>query len=78
MDVEYEALLSNNTWNLVPRPSGTNVVTDKWIFKHKLKTNGSLDRYKARWVLQGFTQRSGWTMMRLSAPSSNLPPSGLY
>jgi hypothetical protein len=53
---EYEALLSNNMWDLVPRPPGANVITDKWIFKHKLKADDSLDRYKARWVLQGFTQ----------------------
>jgi hypothetical protein len=33
------------------------VVTDKWIFHHKLKYDGSLDLYKARWVLRGFTQR---------------------
>jgi hypothetical protein len=39
--------------------SGANVVTGKWIFKHKLKADGSLDRYKARWILRGFTQRSG-------------------
>jgi hypothetical protein len=40
---EYEALLSNNTWDLVPRPLGANVITDKWIFKHKLKADNSLD-----------------------------------
>jgi hypothetical protein len=45
---EYDALLSNNTWDLVPQPSGAYVVTGKWIFKQKLKTDGSLDRYKAR------------------------------
>jgi len=33
------------------------VVTDKWVFKHKFKADGSLERYKARWVLRGFTQR---------------------
>jgi hypothetical protein len=43
----------------VPRPPGTNVVTGKWIFRHKLTSDSSLDRYKARWVLQGFTQRPG-------------------
>jgi hypothetical protein len=52
---EYEALLSNSTWDLVPRPPRANVVTSKWIFKHKLKVDGSLDRYKAPWVLLGFT-----------------------
>jgi hypothetical protein len=35
------------------------VVTDKWIFGHKLKFDSSRDRYKARWVLRGFTQLSG-------------------
>jgi hypothetical protein len=44
---------------LVSRPPRANVVTDKWIFKHKLKADGSLDRYKARWVLRGFTQHPG-------------------
>jgi hypothetical protein len=33
------------------------VVTSKWLFRHKLTSDGSLDRYKARWVLRGFTQR---------------------
>jgi hypothetical protein len=59
MQEEYDALLSNNTWDLVPRPPGTNIVTDKWIFHHKFNVDGSLDRYKARWVLRGFTQRPG-------------------
>jgi hypothetical protein len=54
---EYEALLSNSTWDLVPQPLGANVVTGKWIFKHKLKADGSLDRYKVHSILQGFTPR---------------------
>jgi hypothetical protein len=44
---------------LVPRPPRANVITDKWIFKHKLKVDDSLDRYKAHWVLRGFTQHPG-------------------
>jgi hypothetical protein len=43
----------------VPRPPRANVVTGKWIFKHKLQSDGSLERSKARWVLRGFTQRPG-------------------
>jgi hypothetical protein len=59
MEEEFAALIANNTWDLVPRPVGSNVVTGKWIFKHKFNSDGSLERYKARWVLRGFTQRPG-------------------
>jgi hypothetical protein len=57
MDEEFQALVQNNTWTLVPRPPNANLVTGKWIFKHKLLSDGTLDRYRARWVLRGFTQR---------------------
>jgi hypothetical protein len=56
---EFTVLQNNKTWDLVARPPGANIVTGKWIFHHKLKPDGSLDRYKARWVLRGFTQRAG-------------------
>lgn len=39
------------------RPLQANTVSGKWIFKHKFKADGSLERYKERWVLRGFTQR---------------------
>jgi histone deacetylase 1/2 len=58
MEEEFSALLQNKTWELVPRPSQGNIVTGKWIFKHKFRADGSLER-KARWVLRGFTQRPG-------------------
>jgi hypothetical protein len=57
MEEEYAALISNNTWDLVPHLVGSNVVTGKWIFKHKFNFDGTLERYKAHWVLRGFTQR---------------------
>jgi hypothetical protein len=56
MEDEYEALMSNGTWKLDSRPRGSNVITDKWVFTHNLRADGSFDRYKARWVLRGFTQ----------------------
>jgi hypothetical protein len=59
MEEEHRALLANNTWDLVARPPGTNVVSGKWIFKHKFHADGTLERYKARWVVRGFTQRPG-------------------
>jgi hypothetical protein len=59
MEEEYDALQANHTWDLVPRPHGANVVTGKWIFKLNLHANGSMEWYKARYVLRGFTQRPG-------------------
>jgi hypothetical protein len=51
--------MSNGTWELVPRPQGSNVVTGKWLFTRKFRADGAFDRYKARWALRGFTQRPG-------------------
>jgi hypothetical protein len=59
IEEEYDALITNNTWDLIPRPIGSNVVTGKWIFKHKFNSDDTGEWYKARWVLRGFTQRSG-------------------
>jgi hypothetical protein len=55
MEEEYTSLLVNHTWDLVPCPPGTNVVTSNWLFRHKMTLDGSLNRYKARWVIRGFT-----------------------
>lgn len=68
MEDEHATLLRNNTWDLVPRPSCATIVTSKWIFKHKFQFNGSLDRYKARWVLRGFTQRPGMDFDKTFSP----------
>jgi hypothetical protein len=59
MEDEYGALLSNNAWELVQQPPNCNIVTEKWIFRHKFNVDGSLERYKAHWVLRGFTQQPG-------------------
>jgi hypothetical protein len=77
MEEEYEALQANHTWDLVSRPHGANVVTEKWIFKLKLHADGSLERYKARYVLRGFTQHLGVDYDETFSQWSNLPPSGL-
>jgi len=60
MEDEYMALLANQTWDLVPRLPGSNIITGKWIWTHKRRADGTLERYKARWVL--------WAL--LSAPMS--------
>ncbi|XP_031253478.1 uncharacterized protein LOC116111442 [Pistacia vera] len=53
MSDEFQALLRNNTWELVPHTSDMNVVGCKWVFKTKLKADGTLLKYKARLVAKG-------------------------
>ena len=59
MQEEFSALQRTQTCSLVPRPPGTNIVSCKWIFKLKERSDGSLDKYKARLVVRGFTQQYG-------------------
>ncbi|KAJ9540269.1 hypothetical protein OSB04_026775 [Centaurea solstitialis] len=54
MDAEMTAILSNYTWDLVPKPSDANIVGNRWLFRHKFDSNGRLERYKARLVAQDF------------------------
>jgi hypothetical protein len=56
---EFATLITNNTCDNVSCPVCSNVITDKWIFKNKFSFDGSLEWYKAHWVLRGFTQRPG-------------------
>jgi hypothetical protein len=59
MNHEYNALLRNKTWHLVPLPKGKNIIDSKWVYKIKRKADGTIDRYKARLVAKGYKQRYG-------------------
>ncbi|KAI3706128.1 hypothetical protein L1987_76386 [Smallanthus sonchifolius] len=59
MTNEYEALLANNTWELVPRPANAPVIRCMWLFKHKFHADGTLERHKARLVVNGKSQTVG-------------------
>ena len=59
MSEEYDALVKNGTWALVPPDRRQNLVRCKWVYRTKLKSDGSIDRYKARLVAKGFHQRPG-------------------
>jgi histone deacetylase 1/2 len=59
MEDEFQALLRNNTWRLVPPQSGVNIIDSKWVFKVKKYADGTIERYKARLVAKGFKQRYG-------------------
>ena len=59
MEQEMKSLYLNDVWDLVELPKRSQVVGNKWVFRKKLKADGSVERYKARLVAQGFSQREG-------------------
>lgn len=59
MEKELQALEINNTWDIVPLPSGKKPISCKWVYKTKLKADGSLERLKARLLAVGYTKKYG-------------------
>ncbi|KAJ0596006.1 putative RNA-directed DNA polymerase [Helianthus annuus] len=59
MNLEMEALLKNQTWELVELPVGRKPIGCKWVYRIKYKSNGEIERYKARLVAKGYNQREG-------------------
>jgi len=54
MESEYNSIMKNKTWDLVDRPTKRKVIDTKWVYKVKYKSDGNLEKYKARLVAQGF------------------------
>jgi hypothetical protein len=52
---EYQSIIKNNVWEIVPKPNNKDVVSSRWIFKIKHASAGSIEKYKARFVARGFS-----------------------
>ena len=68
INAELDSLEQNETWTLVPRPKDKNVITNRWVLKKKLKSNGQVDKYKARLVARGCSQQKGIDYAETFAP----------
>jgi hypothetical protein len=66
MEEEYGALLANQIWDLLPRPSGCNVVTDKWIWTIKRRAYGLWSAIRRVGFFGGMLSGLVWIMMRPS------------
>jgi hypothetical protein len=55
MREEYQSIMKNDVWEVVPRPEGNLIVTSKWIYKIKHVANGSIEKYNVRFVARGFS-----------------------
>ena len=67
---EYQSIMKNDVWDIVPRPEGKSVVTSKWIYKVKHAAYGSIEKYKAIFVARGFSQKEGMDYEQNFAPVS--------
>ncbi|GJU44243.1 zinc finger, CCHC-type containing protein [Tanacetum coccineum] len=55
---EMDSIMGNNTWVLADLPPGYKPFGCKWIFKIKLKVDGTIEKFKAMLAIQGFKQKS--------------------
>lgn len=62
MNKEIKALEDNNTWVMVHLPAGKKAIGCKWVFKIKLKADGTVERFKARLVAKHYTQKFGFDL----------------
>jgi hypothetical protein len=54
---EIDSILSNRTCELVDRPYGCKLMGCKWVFKKELRPDSTIDKYKTRLVVKGYTQK---------------------
>jgi len=59
MDEEMTALDKNEASDLVELSTGRNPIGSKWVFKKKLNAEGKVEKYKARLVVEGYSQVEG-------------------
>ena len=72
MQAEYDSLMKNGVFKLVKLPNGRDVLDNKWVFKIKRNSDGTIQRYKARLVARGFSQQPGVDFTETYSPVTRL------
>lgn len=65
---EYQSIIKNDVWEILPRPKGKTVISSRWLFKVKYAFDGSIEKHKARFVARGFSQKAGIDYKETFAP----------
>jgi hypothetical protein len=72
MNDELDQIEKNNTWEMVLRPKGKNIIGSKWMFNNKLNEKGQVIRNKARLFCEGYAQIEGLDFGETFAPVERL------
>jgi hypothetical protein len=65
---EYLSIMKNEVWEIVPRSKNKYGVSYIWLFKIKHVVDGSIEKYKERFVTRGFSQKEGIDYEETFAP----------
>ena len=65
---EYQSIMKNDVWDVVPRLEGKSIVTSKWIYKIKHAADGGIEKYKTIFMARSFSQKEGIDYEETFAP----------
>lgn len=68
MNTKFQALISQQAWELVPKPKNQIILGCKWVFKTKYNLDDSTGRYKVRLIAQGNQQEFGFDYFDMFIP----------
>ena len=78
MNDELDQIEKNQTWELVTRTKGMNVIGTKWIFKNKFNEHGHVIRNMTRLVCRGYAQVEGVDFEETFAPVERIEYIGCF